>query len=93
MCNGTFSKSRFGRQRCFRMDQRRLSVDQIVLGVASYGHSYWVNHAEAFASGKAVAGGALSSSYPAFDATHRPSGDLWDDQPRVDVCGVLEKQG
>lgn len=68
-------------------------VDQIVLGVASYGHSYSVNHAEAFSGGKEAVGRALRSSYPAFNAANQPSGDLWDDQPGVDVCGVLQKPG
>ena len=68
-------------------------ADQIVLGVAAYGHSFSVNHTEAFGNNTAVAGGALSSSYPSFNASNQPSGDLWDDQPGVDVCGVMQGQG
>lgn len=59
---------------------------QIVLGVASYGHSFSV------APSAAVKNGALTA-YPAFDASRQPAGDAWDDQPGVDVCGNEEPAG
>jgi len=59
-------------------------ADQIVLGVASYGHSYSVNHTDAFANQKS---GKLAGSFPAFNASNQPVGDVWDGQPGPDVCG------
>ena len=63
-------------------------ASQIVLGVASYGHSFAVNSTEAFVnSTKELA------AYPAFDAEAYPIGDAWDDGAGLDVCGIEEPNG
>lgn len=63
-------------------------VDQIVLGVAAYGHSFFVNKKDALNKT-----GGMISSYPAFDSSQSIVGDVWDDQPGVDQCGNVEPQG
>lgn len=71
-------------------------LDQIVLGVAGYGHSYDVNHTAAFGVENWNAkqnGLTLNSSYPGFDVTAQPGGDLWDDMPQIDVCGTYAGWG
>lgn len=59
---------------------------QIVLGVASYGHSFSVSKTDAINSS-----GSDSDSlnlYPAFDAADQPAGDAWDSTAGdTDVCG------
>ena len=55
---------------------------QIILGVASYGHSYHVNRSEAL-----DASGGLKL-FPDFNKTDHPSGDAWDSTAGgVDECG------
>lgn len=69
-------------------------LDQIVLGVAGYGHSYEVSHSDAFGVvnwSEKKDGLKLSTSYPPYNAT--PAGDLWDDVPGLDVCGNYETSG
>lgn len=57
-------------------------VHQIILGVASYGHSFRVNKSEAL-----DASGNLKL-YPQFNKTNVPSGDSWDSTAGgVDECG------
>ncbi|KAG1785367.1 glycoside hydrolase family 18 protein [Suillus plorans] len=65
-----------------------MPVNQIVLGVAAYGHSFSVPPSEAFESHtkKLVV-------YPAYNASNQPLGDSWDNTGSVDVCGVYEAQG
>lgn len=60
-------------------------LDQLVLGVASYGHSYSVLPQDAYLNGQS---GELNV-YPAFNLTYQPWGDAWDGDG-VDVCGVYE---
>ena len=55
--------------------------NQIVLGVASYGHSFHVKKSDAVSSN-----GQLNP-YPAFDASKQPIGDKWDDPAGIDECG------
>ncbi|KAL0059639.1 hypothetical protein AAF712_013604 [Marasmius tenuissimus] len=63
-------------------------IDQIVLGVAGYGHSFTVTPEAAFeADGKTLA------AYPSFDASKPPQGDRWDDGAGPDVCGVQQHAG
>lgn len=62
-----------------------MPASQIVLGVASYGHSFSVNSTDAFANGSSTE----LAAYPAFDATVFPDGDAWA-EPGI-VCGALEK--
>ncbi|GJJ11377.1 hypothetical protein Clacol_005609 [Clathrus columnatus] len=59
---------------------------KIVLGVASYGHSFSVTPQNAIQNGKLV-------PYPSFSASNQPAGDAWDDQPGTDVCGNFEGAG
>lgn len=58
----------------------KFPVNKIVLGVASYGHSFRVNQSSAEVSDALVA-------YPPFDASLQPSGDKWDDPAGIDKCG------
>ncbi|KAH9034450.1 glycoside hydrolase [Lactarius hengduanensis] len=57
-------------------------ADQIILGVASYGHSFHVNKSSALdASGNI-------QLYAPFDKSQQPAGDKWDSTAGgVDVCG------
>ena len=58
-----------------------LPRNQLVLGVASYGHSFLVNESVALTEQGEIA------AYPRFEPT-QPRGDSADDQPGVDVCGT-----
>jgi chitinase len=55
-------------------------ADQIVLGVASYGHSFYV-------TASAAMDGSTLAAYPPFVASMQPSGDAWDAVAGVDTCG------
>jgi chitinase len=57
-------------------------ANRIILGVASYGHSFHVNPTDAVdASGNI-------KPYPPFDKSQQPAGDKWDSTATgVDVCG------
>lgn len=65
-----------------------MPADQIVLGVASYGHSFSVPHSDAFVSHT-----KKLAAYPTFNASNQPLGDSWDDTGYTDVCGVYEGPG
>ncbi|KAI0634770.1 glycoside hydrolase [Trametes polyzona] len=58
-------------------------ANQLVLGVASYGHSFKVDKAAALTADNTLA------AYPAFDAAQQPLGDSWDAvaPAGVDQCG------
>lgn len=56
--------------------------DHIVMGVATYGHSFSVNASSAFPNGDGVL-----AAYPLFDASVRLVGDSWDNSTGSDVCG------
>jgi chitinase len=60
----------------------RFPVNQIILGVASYGHSFRVQKSDALdASGKI-------NLFPPFNKTDQPAGDKWDGTAGgVDICG------
>ncbi|RPD58688.1 chitinase [Lentinus tigrinus ALCF2SS1-6] len=64
-----------------------MPANQIVLGVASYGHSFHVNESVAISKS-----GSLNS-YPAFDADQQPIGDKWDDAAGTDECGNASGPG
>jgi len=66
-----------------------MPLDQIVLGVASYGHSFRVAKTDAFVQGSKT----QLALYPPFNASDPPVGDAWDDEPGVDECGNFETQG
>ncbi|THU81973.1 glycoside hydrolase family 18 protein [Dendrothele bispora CBS 962.96] len=71
-------------------NQAGFPLDQIVLGVASYGHSFVVNQTDAFESGST----SELAAYPRFNATAFPAGDSWDDPSGlVDPCGVVQHAG
>ncbi|KAI0769395.1 chitinase [Trametes elegans] len=56
-------------------------ASQIVLGVAAYGHSYYVNNTAAL-------DGTTLKAYPAFEADKQPDGDEWADRAGADDgCG------
>ncbi|EAU84319.1 endochitinase [Coprinopsis cinerea okayama7 len=58
--------------------------NQLVLGVAAYGHGFRVRRANAFAAGS----NSVLASYPPFDGVDRPIGDSWDGPGGgTDVCG------
>ncbi|KIY45099.1 glycoside hydrolase [Fistulina hepatica ATCC 64428] len=63
-------------------------VDQIVLGIPGYGHSFYVNESDAFTSSGTLA------LYPTFDAALQPMGDSADDTSssitEKDICGNVE---
>lgn len=66
-------------------------ADQIVLGVGAYGHSFSVAKKDAFVNGNEKKG--LVSSYPPFNSSYQPFGDVWDDQPGIDECGNQQTSG
>jgi chitinase len=66
-----------------------IPVNQIVLGVASYGHSFSVSPSDAFVNGSETE----LVAYPMFNASNQPLGDAWDDTGSVDGCGVYEGPG
>lgn len=63
-----------------------MPLDQIVLGVAAYGHSFSVNTTDAF-------NGSSLALYPPFNKTDELAGDAWDNAITPDVCGGLDAPG
>ena len=66
-----------------------IPVNQIVLGVPSYGHSFSVSPSDAFTDDSETE----LVAYPKFDASNQPLGDAWGDSGSVDACGVYEGPG
>lgn len=70
-------------------------ANQLVLGVAGYGHSFDVSSTNAFATQAATSslfqpqGTKALAAYPQFDSAHQPEGDNRDvdSPPGVDSCG------
>ena len=60
-----------------------IPLSQIVLGVATYGHTYKVNKTDAFEPKSKT----LLAPYPRFNSSAHPAGDSWDDAAGTDVCG------
>ncbi|KAI0743675.1 chitinase [Daedaleopsis nitida] len=58
-----------------------MPANQIVLGVAAYGHSFHVSPSAA------VSSDGQMNAYPAFDKDQQPNGDKWDDAAGTDECG------
>jgi chitinase len=58
-------------------------ASQIILGVASYGHSFHVDSSAAMSSNGTLA------LYPQFDKSQQPAGDKWDSTAdgTSDACG------
>ncbi|THG95976.1 hypothetical protein EW026_g5768 [Hermanssonia centrifuga] len=66
-----------------------MPAHQIVLGVASYGHSFQVEPSEAI---ECDDDGDVLAAYPSFTA-NQPIGDAWDDAAGVDECGAQTGPG
>ncbi|KAG6375579.1 glycoside hydrolase family 18 protein [Boletus reticuloceps] len=66
-----------------------IPLNQIVLGVPSYGHSFSVSPSDAFVDGSKTE----LAAYPKFDASKQPLGDAWGNAGGVDACGVQEGPG
>lgn len=66
-----------------------IPVDQIVLGVAAYGHSFQVPKANAFQNGSTT----KLELFPAFNTSAHPVGDAWDDAAGPDECGNPQTAG
>lgn len=66
-------------------------LDKIVLGVASYGHSFEVATKDAFVDGSAT----QLAAYPSFNANAHPLGDSWDTDAETpfDACGNPQANG
>ncbi|EPQ53629.1 glycoside hydrolase family 18 protein [Gloeophyllum trabeum ATCC 11539] len=63
----------------------KMPADQIILGVASYGHSFSV-------STSAASNGSSLAAYPAFNKAEQPDGDKWSgdatfNASATDACG------
>jgi chitinase len=62
--------------------QAGFPVNQTILGVAAYGHSFSVNSSDALDASENV------NLYPPFNKTDQPAGDKWDGTAGgVDICG------
>jgi chitinase len=66
-----------------------MPLDQIVLGVPAYGHSFRVSKTSALKHNSTT----QLNLYPPFDPNDTPAGDAWDDQPGLDECGNEQPQG
>jgi len=66
-----------------------MPVNQIVLGVPSYGHSFSVSPSDAFVAGSDTE----LVAYPKFNAANQPLGDAWGNSSSVDACGVYQGPG
>ncbi|KAF9232670.1 glycoside hydrolase superfamily [Melanogaster broomeanus] len=66
-----------------------MPANKIVLGVASYGHSFSVSPSDAFVNNSKTE----LAPYPKFNATNQPLGDVWDDTGSVNTCGVFQGPG
>ncbi|KDQ11022.1 glycoside hydrolase family 18 protein [Botryobasidium botryosum FD-172 SS1] len=64
-------------------------INQIVLAVASYGHSMTVTPEAAYSDAQKKE----LALYPAFDASSIQPGDRWDDAPGTDACGNEQQWG
>ncbi|KAJ8077992.1 hypothetical protein AAF712_005605 [Marasmius tenuissimus] len=60
-----------------------IPLNKIVLGVPAFGHSFVVDKADAFQSGSTTE----LASFPKFNAKAAHSGDKWDSEGGLDVCG------
>ncbi|KAG6873454.1 hypothetical protein C0995_015543 [Termitomyces sp. Mi166 len=60
--------------------------DHIVLGVPMYGHSYRVRRDVAYADQSKTS----LALYPPYDINDEPSGDRWNGNGGLDICGVYE---
>jgi len=70
-----------------------IPVNQLVLAVPAYGHSFVVNRSAAFNT--SANGDEGLNFFPSFDKDQHPAGDKWDDGPDAgpDVCGNPQLPG
>ncbi|KAJ3934178.1 MAG: glycoside hydrolase [Lentinula lateritia] len=61
-----------------------MPADQILLGVAAYGHSFVVPESTALESNSSI---NVTNVYPSFNKSAEHLGDKWDSPGGVDVCG------
>ncbi|KAJ3713157.1 glycoside hydrolase family 18 protein [Lentinula raphanica] len=61
-----------------------MPANQILLGVAAYGHSFVVPESTAFQSSSTT---NITNVYPSFNKSAEHLGDKWDTSGGVDVCG------
>ena len=66
-----------------------IPLNQIVLGVASYGHSFSVAPHDAFVEGSKTE----LIAHPKFNASNQPLGDAQSSLGGIDVCGVHQGPG
>ncbi|KAF8070443.1 endochitinase [Lyophyllum atratum] len=63
--------------------------NRIVLGVPMYGRSYRVARATAFSDDSKT----TLASFPPYDIDNKPTGDPWNVEGGLDVCGVYQAPG
>ncbi|KDR75109.1 hypothetical protein GALMADRAFT_226758 [Galerina marginata CBS 339.88] len=68
-----------------------MPVDQIVLGVPAYGHSFVTLPSSIKASNGSSQN--ILPSYPPYNASIERRGDKWDGDGGLDVCGVMQGPG
>ncbi|KAF8160708.1 glycoside hydrolase superfamily [Crassisporium funariophilum] len=68
-----------------------MPIDQIVLGVPAYGHSFVISPNQLLTN--ASNPNAALSAYPAFTVGVERRGDRWDGDGGLDTCGVMTGPG
>lgn len=69
-------------------------ANQLVLGVAAYGHSFNVSNSAALSSSNSDSSQSALTAFPTFDKSNQPMGDSWDAVSAAsDMCGVLAAAG
>ena len=68
-----------------------IPVNQIVLGVPAYGHSFVLTSNPDPSSGSTQ--NATLSAYPQYNPSVEKRGDSWDGDGGLDVCGVMQGPG
>jgi chitinase len=68
-----------------------MPVNQIVLGVPAYGHSFVLTSNPEPSSGSTQ--NATLSAYPQYNSSVEKRGDSWDGDGGLDVCGVMQGPG
>ena len=67
-------------------------ANQLLLGVAAYGHSFSVSNSAALSSTDSSS--SALTAYPTFDKSKQPMGDSWDAvSAESDMCGVVTAAG
>jgi len=66
-----------------------MPVDRIVLGAPMYGRSYRVSRNAAFSDKS----NTTLASFPPFDINNKPTGDRWNGEGGLDICGAYQAPG